>query len=366
MRSPLVTLLVYFLSDGTQQPELDQIQKQKQQQQQQQRQRLVPKPPPTRPLTPPFPDGLNQGRIITIPPEETYSVDVHLSGNNLVLPPRPIDVWLPHEYDEPQFQSIQFPVLFCHDGQDALLDTTSWTGQSWRLLGALTRLSERKLLHQSPNHVPPIVVSLRSADSDLIPGVRRRHLEYGEINTAITNPQQLFAQAHVEFVAKTIVPYIHNHFRASTETDHNFVMGASMGAQASMNLLLQYPDLFGGAACLSPYFGQSTIQTVSQNYSKLRNKRIYMDIGGDIDKVKVSWFDVMDHLTPDNWWNPGYWWLDTQLQPAVDAMSRELKTANIPHQYHKIPGGRHNERAWSERIHLPLKYLFGNENTSKT
>lgn len=50
---------------------------------------------PQRPLAPPFPDGLNNGRLVTLPPSEHYLLDSNLSGNTLLLPPRDIQVWLP-------------------------------------------------------------------------------------------------------------------------------------------------------------------------------------------------------------------------------------------------------------------------------
>jgi enterochelin esterase-like enzyme len=305
---------------------------------------------PVRPLAPPFPDGLNGGRIVTIPPEETYAIDVSLSGNTIVLPPRPIDVWLPREYDDELYLDHNFPVLYCHDGQNAMQDSSSWTGASWRMMGAMTRLVEREMLRFP---YPPIVVMLPSAETDLVPGVvRRRHLEYAD--TA-----NVFAQAHVDFVAKTVRPYINANFRASTDANDNFVIGSSLGGQASLHLLLKYSDLFGGAACLSPAFQPPTLASVATQRDKLKGKRIYLDIGGDINDIKVSWFDLFDHLTDEHWWNPGYWWLDTQLQPSVDAMSLALNFAGIEHKYEKIPGARHNERAWSQRIHQPLLHLFG-------
>lgn len=304
---------------------------------------------PDRPLAPPFPDGLNGGRLVTIPPEEFSALDVKLSSNTVVLPPRPIDVWLPREYDDEIFADHKFPVLFCHDGQNAMADNSSWTGASWRMMGAMTRLAERRMLR---NPYPPIVVLLPSAEDDLIPGVRRRHLEYAD--TA-----NLFAQAHVDFVAQTVVPYVQAHFRASPQAEHNFAIGTSMGGQASLHLLLRYPDLFGGAACLSPAFQPSTMVSVAAQRERLRGKRIYMDIGGDTDQVKVSFFDIFDHLTDEHWWNPGYWWLDTQLQSSVDAMSLALNLAGVKHRYEKFPGARHNERAWSLRIHEPILHLLG-------
>ena len=302
---------------------------------------------PARALAPPFPDGPCGGRVVVIPPEETYSIDVKF--NNIVLPPRHIHVWLPREYDLEKYRDKEFPILFCHDGQNAMEDASSWTGASWRMMGALTRLAERNLLRYP---APPIVVLIPSAQEDILPGVRRRHLEYAD--TA-----NIFAQAHVDFVANTVLPYIQVNFRASRQANDTYVIGSSLGGQASLHMLLRHPSRFGGAGCISPAFQPPTIATVTAQSHVLKDKRVYLDIGGDIDRIKVSWFDLMDHMTGDKWWNPGYWWLDTQLAPGCDALSWILKQTGIPHSYKKFAGARHNERAWSLRIHQPLLYLLG-------
>jgi enterochelin esterase-like enzyme len=128
--------------------------------------------------------------------------------------------------------------------------------------------------------------------------------------------------------------------------------------QASLHLLLRYPDLFGGAACMSPAFGPAMYDEVKKMGPILRSKKIYLDIGGDVDDVKVPFLDVFDHMTPEHWWNPGYFWLDTQLQSGVRRMRDTLQTAGVDHAYQQFPGGRHNERAWAQRIHKPLLYLY--------
>jgi enterochelin esterase-like enzyme len=178
--------------------------------------------------------------------------------------------------------------------------------------------------------------------------MRRRHLEYADRGP--------FAEAHASFLAETVVPLVENRFRTSGE---RHVLGSSLGGQASMQLMLKYPHLFDGVACLSPYFQSGTLELVPLVAEKLRSKRIYLDIGGNLDDREVPWLDLMDHMTPENWWNPGYWWLDTQLQPAVESMKEVLETAGIPFYLHQEPGGRHNERAWAQRIDLPLLHLFG-------
>ena len=148
------------------------------------------------------------------------------------------------------------------------------------------------------------------------------------------------------------LPFIHHAF--------------NLKGQASLQLLLRYPDLFGSVACISPAFQPATIAAVTANLDSLRNKRLYVDNGGDVlgtedeSATRVQLFDPHDHFTlNDNWWNPGYWWLDTQLQPMIDATLFILDQGKVSYAYWKEPGGRHNERGWAQRIHRPLKALFG-------
>mmetsp|Transcript_8735 Transcript_8735/g.18346 ORF Transcript_8735/g.18346 Transcript_8735/m.18346 type:complete len:423 (-) Transcript_8735:69-1337(-) len=347
------------------------------------------------PLSPPFPNGQCGGTVITLPAEEMYStkgdgllsvLSLPATVSNFMLTPRDISVWLPKEYDFVEFKRVDFPVLYCHDGQNAYEDSSSWTGSSWRMIGALTRLYERDMIE-----IPPIVVMIPSADGDIMPGLRRRHAEYGDM----TLP---FSQAHGEFVAEKLHPYVKNRFRVKDGPENVSAIGSSLGGQASLQLVLRYPETFGGVACMSPCFQVGTIASVMANvvnggfdtnstgenlrdlsvilskasnlYSskeKLRNnhkslhsKTIYIDNGGDRDESKVPFFDVMDHFTMnDKWWNPGYFWLDTQLQPTIDAVRWALDRGGVEYWYEKFPGARHNERAWAQRIHSPLLTLYG-------
>jgi len=307
---------------------------------------------PVRQLRPPFPDGLNGGRLVTLPPSEHYkqSNNNNQSGNSFILPPRDIKVWIPAEYDK--HPDMKFPVLYCHDGQNAVQDSSSWTGYSWRLAGALTRLAERQLLQTNEICAPPLVVLMPCAEDNLA-FVPRRHLEYGDIS-------QTFAQSHADFVGLTLKPLIDSKFRTMPEKEHTAVIGSSLGGQASLHLLLRHPDLFGKAACMSPAFQPSILTSVATlPASVLLDKTIYIDNGGDVDDVKVPFLDPFDHLSSNHWWNPGYWWLDSSLQPGIDAMKLALDLKGVEYEYKKFAGGRHNERAWALRIDKPLMSLFG-------
>lgn len=281
-----------------------------------------------------------------------------------LLPPRSIQVWLPPGYHRTGSSSKQqgrkqqhrrrqhHPTLYCHDGQNAVSDADSWTGRSWRLTGALTRLLDHGLLDQD---VLPIVVLLSSTEGDFLPGIRRRHLEYGDINLP-------FSTAHADWVAQTVKPLVDRRFR--TLAGATYAMGTSLGGQAALYLNLRHPDDFQGAACLSPCFHPGILAAVAEDGGQkgtplLRGKKIYMDMGGDLGEETVPLFDLLDHTTEKHAWNPGYWWLDTSLQPAVSSMCQLLDEADVDYAYEEVPGGRHNERAWSLRIDKPLRHLLG-------
>jgi len=295
-------------------------------------------------ITSPFPNGLCGGTLTTLSSKDTYE---KFGTQSIFLQTQNIQVWLPPSYNTKEKLDYKYPVLYCHDGQNAMDDSSSWTGRSWRLTGALTRLYECGDIKEIP-----IVVLLPSASDDLL-NIPRRHLEYGELG-------QPFAEAHCDFIVKVVKPHVDKIFRTRKGPKDTYAIGSSMGGQASLHLLLRHPKIFGGAACLSPYFAPRTLATVlMEAAATLKNKRLYLDIGGDSDKEKVPWLDIADHLTARHWWNPGYFWLDTQLKPLVDVMRMMLNFAGVEHAFYMVPGARHNERAWAQRIHLPLMHLYG-------
>ena len=246
---------------------------------------------------------------MVLPPEQTYGYNEEdnayltaaSSGDatSILLPPRPISVWLPPSYEASGRKRHR--VIYVHDGQNAINDTDSWTGSSWRMAGALTRLAERGALDTGYDDVDPlpILVLLPSADGDFVPGMRRRHLEYGE---------GIHGDHHADFIAERLMPLVNDRFRTVTEPEGAMAIGTSMGGQASLHLLLRHPTMFGGAACLSPAFQPATIASVATSGDLLKSKRLYLDNGGDDDNanVRVPMFDLFDHITPKAQWNPGY------------------------------------------------------------
>jgi len=299
---------------------------------------------------PRFPDGPGDGTLLDIGDafRSNTNNDNQLFNavlnpfKTLLIPSRSVKVWLPPKYYDQSNKERRYPVLYCHDGQNAVNDKESWTGHSFRLTGALSEL----IRNDNVAIDEPIVVLIPSMSEDMIPGVRRRHLEYGD---------GIVGQIYIDAIVNELKPRIDKAFRTRPGAENNFSIGSSLGGQISYLSALKYPDIFGGAAGLSPCFQGGLLTSTLLDGSTLKGKRLYMDNGGDVGSVRVPLIDPLDHI--DNW-NPGYFWLDSQLQPGIDAMRTVLKLHGVSHEYRLYPGGRHNEREWARRIDRALISLL--------
>ncbi|KAG8458550.1 hypothetical protein KFE25_003085 [Diacronema lutheri] len=280
-------------------------------------------------------DGPGMGRI-TRPVLAANWMAARSSIEQLAIPSRGVRLWLPPAYDAQPDR--RFPTLYVHDGQNLLDDHESWTGHSWRLASTLSRLIAAGAVEQL------ILVLL-----DNVPD--RRALEYSD------SP---IGDAYLHFCFGELKPRIDAEFRTLPAAQHTSAMGSSLGGLAAFRALWKRPDAVGHCACLSPVFQPPLLLDVALNGARLgavapapAPPRIYIDNGGDTPEQSVSLFDVRDGF------NPGYWFLDSQLQPGVDAMRQVLDLHRVAHEYHREPGGRHNERGWSARVERPLRHLYG-------
>ena len=106
-------------------------------------------------------------------------------------------------------------------------------------------------------------------------------------------------------------------------------MGSSMGGLISAYALTEYPDVYGGAACMSTHW----------------------NIAGDeaADDAIVNWFD-------DHWHDASY----GPYQEKIDGvMRRHGFSEDVDWTTQCFVGADHSSQAWRERLHVPLKFLLG-------
>jgi glycosidase/predicted alpha/beta superfamily hydrolase len=249
--------------------------------------------------------------------------------------PRNVEVWLPPGYGS--HPAERYPVLYMHDGQNVFDPTTSFGGVDWAADETMTRLIREQKVR------PAIVVAVWNTakryqeympDKPLA-GTTSHSTGFG---STVQN-SEIISDAYLKFLVTELKPFIDRTYRTKPGRADTFTMGASMGGLISAYAMAEYPDVFGGAGCLStgwPVADGAVISYLGQHAPDPRTHRFYFDLGtATLDSLFPPWQARADSLLH----KAGY----------VDGRNYLSRT---------FPGAEHNERAWRERLEVPLVFLL--------
>lgn len=174
--------------------------------------------------------------VKTLKPSATKSVSVMDSVFAMPQLGRTRRVWI---YLPPDYASStkRYPVLYMHDGQNVFDAATSYAGE-WGVdetLDSLHARGDRGVIVVAPDHA----------------GDRRMHEYSPWVNARYGGGE---GDAYVEFLVKTLKPYIDQKYRTLPDRAHTAVAGSSMGGLISYYAALKHPDVFGMAGVFSPAF----------------------------------------------------------------------------------------------------------------
>lgn len=264
------------------------------------------------------------------------------SHRNINLPPlinRRIDVWVPPQYqDEP---GKSFPVLYMHDGQN-LFQRRKFIKRTWGVAEHITELSLQGsirpaivvgLWHSSNrmgDYLPYKPIQSPQAQAELMEVSRKYHFKIGE---------QL-SDTYLRWIVEHVKPFIDKHYRTQSTSENTFMMGSSMGGLISLYAITEYPQVFGGAGCLSTHWPITSHYMMTYLWESLPtagSHKIYFDHGTEgLDKDYGPFQERVDEIMQAK----GY-------RENIDWMSRVF------------PGEDHNETAWAKRLDIPLRFLLG-------
>jgi predicted alpha/beta superfamily hydrolase len=238
--------------------------------------------------------------------------------------PRRVRILLPACYQATATQ--RYPVLYVQDGQNLFDDNESFSGQAWHLDRVIPDLISAGQIQ------PLIVVAIDHA------GIERL-AEFAH-QDRIHNGQAIAARGscYEEFLADELKPLIDRLFLTRPEATANTLMGSSMGGLVSLNIGLRRSRQFGAVVALSPscWWDPNALKTDLQRYQKaLIGLKIWLDIGGHEGRYGDEVEDIAAHIA--------------QLSGNDEDMFR----------YYLDPAANHSEVDWRNRVHLPLKFLFG-------
>ncbi|MEJ2128181.1 MAG: glycoside hydrolase family 31 protein [Woeseiaceae bacterium] len=268
----------------------------------------------------------------------------HTSFASQFVGARHIDVWLPRDYAT---SDKDYRVLYFHDGQN--LFNPEWvyyTQTDWDIDTTLQELIDDGEADDT------IVVGIWSTSDRISDYMPHEFYELASDEYRNTANQYMTTEPnsrnYLRFMVEELKPFIDANYRTRRGRDDTFLMGSSAGGMISLYGIIEYPDVFGGAACISTHWPSSMMRNNPQ-----ANEPILEWLRGSIPAPGEHriYFDF------------GTAELDSEYEPhqqAVDNVMRELGYETGPlWQTRKFEGAGHNEGAWQERAHIPLKFLLG-------
>ncbi|WP_396603013.1 alpha/beta hydrolase [Algibacter sp. R77976] len=263
------------------------------------------------------------------------------------ITPRPVDIWLPGNYSDTK----HYAVVYMHDGQMLFDSTTTWNKQEWKVDEWATKLMHEKTTSDF------IVVAIHNIAEerwlDLFPQKTFKYLSEQD-KEAINNQSNQIKQGtrlngdnYLKFLVDELKPIVDSEFSVFKSKENTFVMGSSMGGLMSLYAICEYPNIFGGAACLSTHWpGANPIDNnplpsaifkyMENNLPNPKTHKLYFDFGTK----------TLDAHYP-------------QYAPTVSQIftSKGYKEHNFRNL--KFEGTNHSENAWNQRLNKPLTFLLG-------
>ncbi len=218
---------------------------------------------------------------------------------------RRIWIYLPPDY---KISKKNYPVLYMHDGQNLFDNATSYSGE-WgvdEFLDSIFSLRQKEV----------IVVGIDN-------GLARRMTEYNPYSFQQFGKGE--GDEYVDFLVKTLKPFIDQHYRTKDSKANTYIAGSSMGGLISLYAVLKYPGVFGGVGIFSPAFWTASgIDSAVIAKSIKVNSRLFFYCGGKENSTMI----------------PDMKRIEKEIKSESKSPLREVIDANA----------RHNESAWRKHF----------------
>ena len=261
---------------------------------------------------------------------------MHSAFPSSLVAPRNVEVWLPPGYGKDP--SVRYPVLYMHDGQNVFDPASSYTGADWAIDEWMTQLIAQKKVR------PAIVVGVWNTPKRFEEYMPQKAVPAGDSMMSVpgrkTSTAGVMSDAYLRFLVTELKPFIDKTYRTKPGAADTFTMGSSMGGLISCYAVAEYPQVFGGAGCVSthwPIGNGAVIDYLKRTMPDPVSHRIYMDHGT---------------ATLDAMYAPYQLRADAVMRSAGYVDGRSLMTR-------VFDGAEHNERAWRVRVEEPLRFLLG-------
>ena len=269
--------------------------------------------------------------------------------NSRYVASRNVDIWLPAGYSAGK----KYAVLYMHDGQMLFDSTSNWNHQEWCVDETAGMLMKKKkiracivigiwnngkLRHSEYFPQKPLESLTKSQQDSVYSSTRngKEALFNGEVQS----------DNYLRFIVKELKPFIDSAFSTYKDRSNTFIAGSSMGGLISIYAICEYPEVFGGAACLSTHWPVTLTLEKNPVPAAFMN---YLKSHLPDPSVHKIYFDHGDQ-TLDSLYKP--------FQRQADAIMKERGYTSKNWMSREFPGENHSEKAWAKRLAIPLKFLM--------
>jgi len=220
-------------------------------------------------------------------------------------------IYLPEGYSATAKK--KYSVIYMHDAQNLFDKKTSFVGE-WNIDEKLDSLKAQV-----------IVVGIEHGNEKRIDELTPfKNEKYGGGK----------ADEYVDFIVKTLKPYIDKNYQTKTKAKNTLIIGSSLGGLVSYYAVLKYPEVFGKAGIFSPSFWFSNeIYTLTEKAPKNKTK-IYFLCGDKESDDMVKDLNKMERL------------LDRNRCYCLHLTKTKI-----------VKGGEHNEKLWRDGFVQAISWL---------
>ena len=264
--------------------------------------------------------------------------------------PRTVDIWLPDAYSKDK----KYSVLYMHDGQNLFDATTTWNKQEWKVDELASELFKTDTISEfivvGIHNIPDIRFLdyyPKKAFDYLSDKVKDSLLAEGKKQGSSIIFDDFNADAYLKFITQDLKPFIDSTYSTLSAQKNTFVSGSSMGGLISMYAICEYPEVFGGAACISTHWP-------GMNPTKQKNS------------ISKSIFDYMEANLPSAnthkfYFDYGTETLDAYYPKYLVDIDRIFESKGYTKENYlnlEFEGADHSEDSWCRRFDIPLSFLF--------
>lgn len=249
----------------------------------------------------------------------TASSSVQVLPEPLAMPglnrQRTLRLYRPPSYDHDALR--RYPVIYMHDGQNLFDAATSFAGE-WGVDETMDALARE-------TGFEAVVVGIDN-------GAEKRNSEMAPYDHDRLGKAE--GPAYLDFIAKTVKPFIDAGWRTKPQREHTAMIGSSLGGLISHAALLSHGEVFGRYGLFSPSYWAAPQLFDDTAKAKLpADTRIHLYAGGREGGSMAG-----------------------QTRQMHKRFARLLPAEQL--SLHIADEAQHNEAAWRAELPSALKQLF--------